>query len=140
MPIRVVEKHLREAIRTWLRRRDDLQGKFLSPRTSLIHAVWLNPREIRACAESGATVQHNPWSNLTLGSGVQPTRALLRETLGNGYVTDGWLRPAAVSGPPTITVPPSAATAIAGATAKFTVQVAGHRLVVRSAVPPCRSS
>ena len=49
---------------------------FLSRRTSLIHAVWLNPREVRALADSGATVQHNPWSNLTLGSGVQPTRAL----------------------------------------------------------------
>jgi 5-methylthioadenosine/S-adenosylhomocysteine deaminase len=50
---------------------------FLTPRTSLIHAVWLNPREIRALADTGATAQHNPWSNMTLGSGLQPTRALL---------------------------------------------------------------
>src|SRR2546421_398735 len=63
--------------------------KFLSPRTSLIHAVWLNPREIRALAESGATVQHNPWSNLTLGSGVQPTRALLDAGVNVSLGSDG---------------------------------------------------
>src|SRR5260370_24357699 len=63
--------------------------KFLSPRTSLIHAVWLNPREIRALAESGATVQHNPWSNLTLGSGVQPTRALLAAGVNVSLGSDG---------------------------------------------------
>ncbi len=62
---------------------------FLSPRTSLIHAVWLNPREIRALADSGATVQHNPWSNLTLGSGVQPTRALLEAGVNVSLGSDG---------------------------------------------------
>ena len=63
--------------------------KFLSPRTSLIHAVWLNPREIHALADSGATVQHNPWSNLTLGSGVQPTRALLAAGVNVSLGSDG---------------------------------------------------
>ncbi len=63
--------------------------KFLGPRTSLIHAVWLNPREIRALAEAGATVQHNPWSNLTLGSGVQPTRALLDAGVNVSLGSDG---------------------------------------------------
>jgi guanine deaminase len=63
--------------------------KFLSPRTSLIHAVWLNPREIRALAESGATVQHNPWSNMTLGSGVQPTRACLDAGVNVSLGSDG---------------------------------------------------
>src|SRR5260370_20176711 len=63
--------------------------KFLRPRTSLIHAVWLNPREIRALAESGATVQHNPWSNLTLGSGVQPTRALFDAGVNVSLGSDG---------------------------------------------------
>ena len=63
--------------------------KFLSPRTSLIHAVWLNPREIRALAEAGATVQHNPWSNLTLGSGVQATRAVLEAGVNVSLCSDG---------------------------------------------------
>ena len=62
---------------------------FLSPRTSLIHAVWLNPREIGALAAAGATVQHNPWSNLTLGSGVQPTRALLEAGVNVSLGSDG---------------------------------------------------
>src|SRR3989454_324082 len=52
--------------------------KFLGPRTTLIHAVWLNPREIRALAETGATAQYNPWSNQTLGSGVQAVPAAQR--------------------------------------------------------------
>ena len=62
---------------------------FLTPRTSLIHAVWLNPREIRALAETGATAQHNPWSNLTLGSGLQPTRALLDAGVNVSLGSDG---------------------------------------------------
>ena len=62
---------------------------FLSRRTSLIHAVWLNPREIRALAETGATAQHNPWSNLTLGSGLQPVRALLDAGVNVSLGSDG---------------------------------------------------
>jgi guanine deaminase len=62
---------------------------FLSPRASLIHAVWLNPREIRALADTGATAQHNPWSNLTLGSGLQPTRALLDAGVNVSLGSDG---------------------------------------------------
>lgn len=62
---------------------------FLSPRTSLIHAVWLNPREIDALARSGASAQHNPWSNLTLGSGIQPVRALLDAGVNVSMGSDG---------------------------------------------------
>ena len=62
---------------------------FLSPRTSLIHAVWLNPREIGALAKSGATAQHNPWSNMTLGSGYQPVRPLLEAGVNVSMGTDG---------------------------------------------------
>src|SRR6267143_6056813 len=63
--------------------------KFLGPRTTLIHAVWLNPREIRALAETGATAQYNPWSNQTLGSGVQPVRALLDAGVNVSLGSDG---------------------------------------------------
>ena len=62
---------------------------FLGPRTSLVHAVWLNPREIAALARTGATAQHNPWSNLTLGSGVQPVRALLDAGVNVSLGSDG---------------------------------------------------
>lgn len=62
---------------------------FLKPATSLIHAVWLNPREIAALAEAGATAQHNPWSNLMLGSGVQPVRELLEAGVNVSLGSDG---------------------------------------------------
>ncbi|MDB5954794.1 amidohydrolase family protein [Ramlibacter sp.] len=62
---------------------------FLKPATSLIHAVWLNPREIEALARTGATAQHNPWSNLLLGSGVQPVRELLEAGVNVSLGSDG---------------------------------------------------
>jgi guanine deaminase len=42
---------------------------FLKPKTSLIHAVWLNPREIAALAETRHRAAQ-PWSNLMLGSAI----------------------------------------------------------------------
>ena len=63
--------------------------RFLKPRTSLIHCVWLNPREIDIIARSGATVQHNPVSNLKLGSGIAPVRALLDAGVNVSLGTDG---------------------------------------------------
>ncbi|SEB14702.1 amidohydrolase family protein [Variovorax sp. YR216] len=62
---------------------------FLKPATSLVHAVWLNPREIEALARTGATAQHNPWSNLLLGSGVQPVRELLEAGVNVSLGSDG---------------------------------------------------
>jgi 5-methylthioadenosine/S-adenosylhomocysteine deaminase len=62
---------------------------FLKPATSLIHAVWLNPREIEALARSGATAQHNPWSNMLLGSGIQPVRPLLEAGVNVSLGSDG---------------------------------------------------
>ncbi len=62
---------------------------FLKPATSLIHAVWLNPREIEALARTGATAQHNPWSNLLLGSGIQPVRELLDAGVNVSLGSDG---------------------------------------------------
>ncbi|HEV7576320.1 MAG TPA: amidohydrolase family protein [Caldimonas sp.] len=62
---------------------------FLKPATSLIHAVWLSPGEIALLAASGATAQHNPWSNLLLGSGVQPTRELLDAGVNVSLGSDG---------------------------------------------------
>ena len=50
----------------------------LTPRTSLAHGVWLDADDMARIAAAGATVVHNPMSNLRLGSGVAPLRALLR--------------------------------------------------------------
>jgi 5-methylthioadenosine/S-adenosylhomocysteine deaminase len=62
---------------------------FLKPKTTLIHTVWLNPREIDVLARTGTTAQHNPWSNLMLGSGVAPVRELLAAGVNVGMGVDG---------------------------------------------------
>jgi 5-methylthioadenosine/S-adenosylhomocysteine deaminase len=62
---------------------------FLKPKTTLIHAVWLNPREIDILARSGASVQHNPTCNLKVGSGVAPVGALLAAGVNVSLATDG---------------------------------------------------
>lgn len=62
---------------------------FLKPGTSLIHGVWLTPDDIAGIAESGATVQHNPVSNLKLGSGIAPVRALLEAGVNVSLGSDG---------------------------------------------------
>ena len=62
---------------------------FLAPGTSLIHAVWLTPDDIERIAASGASVQHNPNSNLKLGSGLMPMRALLDAGVNVSLGTDG---------------------------------------------------
>ena len=44
----------------------------LSERTSLVHSVWINDREMKLAADRGAVVVHNPSSNLLIGSGIAP--------------------------------------------------------------------
>ena len=62
---------------------------FLKPNTQLIHAIWLNPREIELLAKTGVTVQHNPTSALRSGSGLAPVRALLDAGVNLSLGTDG---------------------------------------------------
>ena len=47
----------------------------LGPRVSMAHGVWLDDAELRAVAAAGATIVHNPASNLKLGNGVARVRA-----------------------------------------------------------------
>ena len=49
----------------------------LTPRTSLAHGVWLDDDDLARIAASGATLVHNPASNLRLGSGIARLRAWL---------------------------------------------------------------
>lgn len=62
---------------------------FLKPATSIIHGVWVSPRELDLIAQSGASVQHNPVSNLKLGSGLMPLREMLRRGINVSLGTDG---------------------------------------------------
>ena len=53
---------------------DDLG--LLSPRMNVIHAIWVDDADLDLLAKSGATVAHNPISNLRLGSGIMQWRAM----------------------------------------------------------------
>jgi guanine deaminase len=47
------------------------------PTTSLAHGVWLDDADLELLAASGATLVHNPGSNLRLGSGIARVRRWL---------------------------------------------------------------
>ncbi|MDT1064588.1 amidohydrolase family protein [Paracoccus sp. CPCC 101403] len=48
----------------------------LTERMNVIHAIWVDDADLDLLAESGASVAHNPVSNLRLGSGVMRWRAM----------------------------------------------------------------
>jgi 5-methylthioadenosine/S-adenosylhomocysteine deaminase len=50
----------------------------LNERTNIIHAVWVDEADLDLIAAAGAVVAHNPVSNLRLGSGIMPFRAVRR--------------------------------------------------------------
>lgn len=50
----------------------------VGPQSSFAHFVWPTEAEIERVAERGASVVHNPGSNLLLGSGVAPIARLRR--------------------------------------------------------------
>jgi 5-methylthioadenosine/S-adenosylhomocysteine deaminase len=61
----------------------------LTPRTVLAHAVDLTDREIAMIAETGASVSHNPLSNMKLASGFARVPDLLAAGVTVGLGTDG---------------------------------------------------
>jgi len=60
----------------------------LKPHTNVIHAVWVDDADLDAIADAGSTVVHNPVSNLRLGSGVLPWRAMLSHGIPVALGTD----------------------------------------------------
>ncbi len=63
--------------------------EMLTPRTVLAHAVELTDGEIAMIAESGASVSHNPLSNMKLASGFARVPDLLTAGVTVGLGTDG---------------------------------------------------
>jgi guanine deaminase len=61
----------------------------LGPHFTAAHAVWLDDDDISRLADHGATVAHNPGSNLRLGSGIAPARRMRERGLAVGIGTDG---------------------------------------------------
>jgi guanine deaminase len=60
----------------------------VGPRFSGAHGVWLTRDDVRRLADAGASVAHNPLSNLRLGSGIAPVRMMLESGLRVGVGTD----------------------------------------------------
>ncbi|MBX7454440.1 amidohydrolase [Mycolicibacterium sp. 3033] len=61
----------------------------LTDRATLAHGIWLTDGDIDLLGDAGASVAHNPISNLKLGSGIAPWRALLDAGVTIGLGSDG---------------------------------------------------
>lgn len=61
----------------------------LSDRLTAIHGIWLTSGDVELLATTGVTVQHNPLSNLRLGSGVAAVQALRRAGVRVSLGSDG---------------------------------------------------
>ena len=66
---------------------DDLG--LLGPGFTVAHGVWLDDDDMRRLADRGASVAHNPGSNMRLGSGIADVRGMLERKLNVGIGTDG---------------------------------------------------
>ena len=62
---------------------------FLKPKTALVHGIWLSPSDRALIAEAGTTVQYNPWSNASIGSGAADFRALRDAGINVAMGSDG---------------------------------------------------
>ncbi len=60
----------------------------IGPDFTAAHAVWIDDEDMRRLADRGASVAHNPTSNLRLGTGVAPVKAMLDVGLNVGVGTD----------------------------------------------------
>ncbi|MEL7333772.1 MAG: amidohydrolase family protein [Cyanobacteria bacterium J06560_2] len=61
----------------------------LSPSFSLAHGVWVSESDIEILARTGASISHNPSSNLRLRAGIAPLSALLAGGVTMGLGMDG---------------------------------------------------
>jgi 5-methylthioadenosine/S-adenosylhomocysteine deaminase len=61
----------------------------LGPTFSGAHAIWIDDAEIELLAKHGATLAHNPGSNLRLGNGIADMRRAITAGISVGVGTDG---------------------------------------------------
>lgn len=54
----------------------------------MAHAIWLDADDMRRLADNGVSVAHNPGSNMRLGNGNAPTRAMIDAGVNVGVGTD----------------------------------------------------
>jgi guanine deaminase len=63
--------------------------KILDEKFCVAHGVWLDDDDRKRLADAGASISHNPGSNLKLGSGIADMRAMLERGLNVAIGTDG---------------------------------------------------
>ncbi|HTW53727.1 MAG TPA: amidohydrolase family protein [Stellaceae bacterium] len=61
----------------------------LGPHFTVAHGVWLDPDDMTRLGDHGASVAHNPGSNMRIGSGLADTRTMLERHVNLGIGTDG---------------------------------------------------
>jgi guanine deaminase len=61
----------------------------VSDRFTVAHGVWLDSDDLRRLADRGASVAHNPGSNMRLGNGLADMRGMLDAQLNVAIGTDG---------------------------------------------------
>jgi guanine deaminase len=61
----------------------------LGPHFTVAHGVWLDNDDMARLGDHGASVAHNPGSNMRLGGGIADTRAMLERRVNLGIGTDG---------------------------------------------------
>ena len=73
---------------TTLARHLDTLG-LLAPNFTGAHCIWLDDDDVKLMRDRGASVAHNPGSNLRLGSGIAPARRMLDLQMTLGIGSDG---------------------------------------------------
>ncbi len=61
----------------------------LGPHFTVAHGVWLDNDDMARLGDHGASVAHNPGSNMRLGGGLADSRAMLDRRVNLGIGTDG---------------------------------------------------
>lgn len=62
--------------------------ELLAPNFTAAHAIWLDRDDVARLADRGASVAHNPGSNMRLGSGLARAREMLERGVNVGVGTD----------------------------------------------------
>jgi len=63
----------------------------IGPNFTAAHAIWIDDDDMARLADAGASVAHNPGSNLKLGSGLAAARKMMDRGITLGIGTDGCL-------------------------------------------------
>jgi len=61
----------------------------LGPQFTVAHGVWLDNDDMARLGDHGASIAHNPGSNMRLGAGLADARAMLDACVNLGIGTDG---------------------------------------------------